>query len=122
MWPNRTGYSIPCAVMLGSGWGELGGGKAIAARERVAVVGGESSFVRSAVCVVVSPYWYHWCYCCLCLLFSLTALIPTHQFLPVSFYSPPHSSRGRGGRVAAWPFCCRTWPNYNSSLRVPTQM
>jgi len=20
-WPNRAGYSIPCAVMLGSGWG-----------------------------------------------------------------------------------------------------
>jgi len=26
-WPNRTEYSIPCAVMLRSGWGELGSGK-----------------------------------------------------------------------------------------------
>ena len=22
-WPNKTGYSTTCAVMLGSGWGEL---------------------------------------------------------------------------------------------------
>jgi len=25
-WPNKAGYSIPCAVMLGSGGGERGGG------------------------------------------------------------------------------------------------
>jgi len=30
-WPNRAGYSIPCAVMLGSGGGELGGGNSLAA-------------------------------------------------------------------------------------------
>jgi len=23
-WPNRAGYSIPCAIMLGSGWGRVG--------------------------------------------------------------------------------------------------
>jgi len=23
-WPNRTGYSIPCPMMLGSGWGGAG--------------------------------------------------------------------------------------------------
>jgi len=33
-WPNRAGYSIPCAVMLGSGGGELGGGNSLMARER----------------------------------------------------------------------------------------
>jgi len=26
-WPNRIGYSIPCAAMLGSSWGKLGRGK-----------------------------------------------------------------------------------------------
>jgi len=31
-WPNRAGYSIPCAAMLGSGEGELGGGNSLAAR------------------------------------------------------------------------------------------
>ena len=38
-WPNRAGYSIPCAVMLGSGGVELGGvelggGNSLAAQER----------------------------------------------------------------------------------------
>ena len=32
-WPNRAGYSILCAAMLSSGWGELGRGKAVAAQE-----------------------------------------------------------------------------------------
>jgi len=30
-WPNRAGYSTPCALMLGSGGGELGGGNSLAA-------------------------------------------------------------------------------------------
>jgi len=38
-WPNRAGYSIPCAVMSSFGWGELGGGKAVAAQERAAAGG-----------------------------------------------------------------------------------
>jgi len=33
-WPNRTGYSIPCAVMRGSGGEELGSGNSLAAQER----------------------------------------------------------------------------------------
>jgi len=33
-WPNRAGYSIPCAAMLGSGGGELGRGNSLVARER----------------------------------------------------------------------------------------
>jgi len=37
-WPNRAGYSIPCAVMLASGGGELGGGNSLAAREDSAAV------------------------------------------------------------------------------------
>jgi len=31
-WPNRAGYSIPCAVMLGSTGGELGSGNSLEAR------------------------------------------------------------------------------------------
>jgi len=66
-WPTRAGYSIPCAIMLGSGWGELGSGKAVVARERAAA-GGESSSLRSAVvlcillvCIVVvtAPFVYY---------------------------------------------------------------
>jgi len=41
-WPNRAGYSIPCAIMLGSGWSELGSGNSVAARERRVAEGGES--------------------------------------------------------------------------------
>jgi len=37
-WPTRTGCSIPCAIMLGSGGVELGGEDSLAARERVAPV------------------------------------------------------------------------------------
>jgi len=37
-WPNRTGYSVPWTVMLGSGLGELGGGSSLAARERPVLV------------------------------------------------------------------------------------
>jgi len=68
-WPNRAGYSIPCAVMLGSGWGELGSGNSLAAREHVAAAVGESCSLRCAVCAVYSPYLYRCCYCSLCLLF-----------------------------------------------------
>ena len=73
-WPNRAGYSIPCTIKMGSGWGELGGGKAVAAGERTVAAAGESGSVRSAVCVVYSPYLYSpylycCCYCSLCLLF-----------------------------------------------------
>jgi len=69
-WPNRAGYSIPCAVMLGSGGGERHGGNSLAAWERGHLSGlGESGSLGCAVCVVYSPYLYHCCYCSLCLLF-----------------------------------------------------
>jgi len=67
-WPNRAGYSIPCALMLGSGEGELGGGNSLAAWELAAAVV-EGVSVGRAVCVVFSPYLYGCCYCSLCLLF-----------------------------------------------------
>jgi len=35
-WPNRAWYSIPCAILLGSGGGELGGKNSLAAWERAA--------------------------------------------------------------------------------------
>jgi len=55
-WPNRAGYSIPCAIMLGSGGGELRGGNSLAARER-ARQRQESGSVPS---------------CCLCCVFPLS--------------------------------------------------
>jgi len=64
-WPNRAGYSIPCAVMLGSGvGGELsrgsGGHSGGAVRQSGSVV---------LVCFVYSPYLYRCCSCSLCSLF-----------------------------------------------------
>jgi len=54
-WPHRAGYSIPCAVMLGSGGGELGSRNSLAARERAAPLM-EGGSVGCVVCVVFSPY------------------------------------------------------------------
>jgi len=85
-WPNRAGYSIPCATMPSSGCGELGGGK----ESRLGARGGG---VHSAVLFCVFS-------------FSVSLLL----------LFPPHPSGRRGGRAAAWPFCCRPQPNYNRGL------
>jgi len=68
-WPNRAGYSIPRAVMLGSGGGELGGGNTLAAREHAAAVrSGRAALwvVRLVlcfllICVVVVPVHFVCC-------------------------------------------------------------
>jgi len=60
---------VTCAIMLGSGGGELGGGNSLAARERTVAAVRESGSVGCAVCVVFSPYLYRHCYRSLCLLF-----------------------------------------------------
>ena len=69
--PNRAGYSIPCAIMLGSGGGELGGGNSLAAQEygRRSSPVQESGSLGCAVCVVFSPCLYCCCSFSLCLLF-----------------------------------------------------
>jgi len=102
-WPTRAGYSIPCAIMLGSG-----GGGSWAAGTRTRLGRAQRRFSPRErfcsagsvllVCFVSSPFLYR-CSCSLCLWFCQTALIPTHQFLPVSFHSPPRHGGGRGGRV-----------------------
>ena len=53
-WPNRARYSIPCAVMLGSGGGDLGrGGNSLAAREGTAVIRSERAvlFCGFVLCI-----------------------------------------------------------------------
>jgi len=51
-WPNRAGYSIPFAVMQGSGVGEWGGGNSLVAWERT--VSGESgSVVQFVLCILL---------------------------------------------------------------------
>jgi len=56
-WPNREGYSIPCAVMLGSGGGR-GSGNSLMARERTVAPVRENGSVD-----------------CLCCVFSLSVLL-----------------------------------------------
>jgi len=68
-WPNRTGYSIPCAVMPASGCG----GSWVAGTQSLLGSAWRRQVVRVALCIlfcfVYSPYLYHCCYCSLCLLF-----------------------------------------------------
>ena len=70
-WPNRTGYSVPCAIMLGSGGGgELAGGKSIAARERmghwaVRVALSISLFVLYILLISITVVTVHFI-CCFC--------------------------------------------------------
>jgi len=100
-WPNRTGYSIPCAVMLGSGGGELGSGNSLVARERAVVAVQESGSVVRSVLFCVFPLSVS-----LLLLFPLFAVLLNCPYPdpPVSiwffFHSPPHPGGGRGGRMA----------------------
>jgi len=58
-WPNRAGCSIPCALMLGSGGGEQGGGNSLAAGEHMALV----LSGRAALWVV----WFVLCFLLICI-------------------------------------------------------
>jgi len=97
-WPNRAGYSIPCAVRLGSGGGKRGGRDSLAAWEHAAPVrsGREALWVvRFVLCfllicivVVTVPF-----VCC-------SVKLPLSR--PTSFCLFPFSSapgEGRGGHV-----------------------
>ena len=114
--PGQTEQGIPHHVL--SCW-VLAGGSWAAGRSR-------GSGARSR-----SGRWERLCaFCGLCCVFSVSVsllfLFPMFAvllncpnpdppvFLPVSFHSVPHPSGGRGGRVAAWPFCCWPQPNYNN--------
>ena len=63
-WPNRAGYSIPCALC----WVRVGG-RVVVAQERSVAADSEGGSVPSAVRVVYSPYWYRCCSRSRCLLF-----------------------------------------------------
>ena len=69
-WPNRTGYSIPCAVMLCSGWGGAGRREVSHGSEARVRGSGRWEWLCAFCCVVYSPYLYCCCYCSICLLFS----------------------------------------------------
>jgi len=107
-WPNRAGYSIPCAVMLGSGGGGQRSGNSLTARER-----GRRSCLGERLCGS----------CGSCRVFSLSvSLLFLFPFVCSSVKLPlsrPTSfclflfillRTPAGGGVAAWHFCCRRQP------------
>ena len=105
------GYSIPCAVMVGSGGGELGGGNSLAARESAAAV-----WSGKAVLWVV---WFVLCFLLICIIVVPVPFVCCSVKLPLS---RPTSfclilslllCTPVGGGAAAWYFCCRLQPNYN---------
>ena len=112
-WPNRAGYSIPHAVMLGSGGGELGSGKGLAAWEHAAAAGSESYSLRFArfvlcillICIVVVTVPF------VCCSVKLPLSQPTSfcLFLSILLCTPAE------GGAAPWCFCCWLQPNYNIS-------
>ena len=111
-WPNRAGYSIPCAVTLGSGGGKRGCGNSLAAWERAAPVrsGGAALWVvRFVLCfllicivVVIVPF--------VCFSVKLPLSRPTSfsLFLSILLRTPAV------GGAAAWRFCCWPQPNQNN--------
>jgi len=114
-WPNRAGYSIPCAVTLGSG----GGGSAAGTLSRLGStqqrVGPRERFCSAGsvlrVCFVYSPFLYRCCSCfpSVCCSVKLPLSRPTSfcLFLSILLRTPV------GGGAAAWRFCCRLQPNQN---------
>jgi len=105
-WPNRAGYSIPCAVMLGSGggWGWCGG-NSLTARERVAPV----VFGRATLWLV----WFVSCFLLFCIVIVPVPSVCCSVKLPLSrptcfclFLSILLRTLAGEG-AAASRFCCR---------------
>jgi len=89
-WPNKTGYLIPCAIMLGDEWGSWPGEGNHCSGARWAL-GSE----RVALCI---PLFLS---VLLFLLFTSFAVMlncpyPSPRVSPFSFHSSPHPTRGRG--------------------------
>jgi len=110
-WSNGAGYSIPCAVMLDSGGGEMGGRNSLAAWERAVVRKRAALFcvLCSAVLFCVFPLSV-----LLLFLFPLFAVLLNCPYPdpPVSAcFFPFSSAPGRGGGADMWCFFCQPQPN-----------
>ena len=109
-WPNRAGYSIPCAAMLGSGGGELGAGTH--SRLRRAEAAGRGEQLCCAVCFVL-------CIPLFCIVVVPVPLVCCSVKLPLSrptsfclFLFILLRTLVWGG-AASWRFCCWPQPNHN---------
>jgi len=106
-WPNRVGYSMPCAVMLGSGGqGGAGGSHSWLGRAQRRCGPREQFCSAGLFCVIPSSV-------SLLFLFPLFAVL-----LNCPYPDPPVSAcflsillcTPVGGGAAAWRFCCRLQP------------
>ena len=104
--PGQTEQGIPYHVS--SCWVLVGGSGAAETDSRLRRAqrrfgSGERGAVFCGLCSAglfcVLPFSVSLLFLFLLFAVLLTALILTHQFLPVSFRSPPHPGGGRGGRV-----------------------
>jgi len=106
-------HVLSCWVLAGGSWAVgrqsgLGSARQQAVRAALCVL----LFVLCIplICIVVVPVPF------VCCSVKLPLCQPT-SFCLFPFHSPPHPSGVRGGRTAAWPFCCQPRPNYNNRTR-----
>jgi len=109
-WPNRAGYSIPCAIMLGFGGGGAGrqelsrgsGGRSVGRGGRLCCAECFVLFILLICTVVVTVP-------SVCCSVKLPLSRPTSfcRFLSILLRTVA------GGGAAAWHFCCRPQSNHN---------
>jgi len=114
-WPNRTGYSIPWAFMLGSSGGGVGqreltrgsGARCDGSRgERLCCAVCFILYIPF-ICIVVVPVPF------VCCSVKLPLSRPTSccLFLSILLRTPA------GGGAAAWRLCCQRQPNHSTIIR-----
>jgi len=117
-WPNRAGYSIPCAVMLGSGGGGGAAGTHSRLRRAQQWFGpGESG------CVLLALFcWFVLCICLICIVVVAVPFVCCSVKLPLSqptsfcLFLSILLRRPAGGGADTWHFCCWSQPNQNIKL------
>jgi len=114
-WPNRAGYSIPHAVMLGScgGSGSAGTHSWLGSEQRWRFGRAALWVVRFVlffllICIIVVPVPF------VCCSVKLPLSRPTSfcLFLSILLCTPAE------GGVATWCFCCQPQPNHNTALKL----
>jgi len=111
-WPNRAGYSIPCA----SCWVPVAGNRAVGTHSRLGSSRWQSW--RAALWVVR----FVLCFLLICTVAVIVPFACCSVKLPLSW--PTRFClflfillrTAAGGGAAAWCFCCWSQPNYNTCL------
>ena len=113
-WPNRAGYSVPCAFMLGSRWG--GAEQRELTQEHAAAVrSGRAALwvVRIVLCILL-----------ICIIIVTVPFVCCSVKLPLSrptcfcLFLSILLCTAAGGGAATWRFCCWPQPNHNTFIAV----